>query len=353
MPRTPERHAGDLTPEPFPSRQPTPLAPDTPERPANIDPGIAAEAVLPRGGIGGPANATEIEQAAGLLTRHTGGSGGQAGGAAPGWTTASPQTPDRGEPGGQVWRVHLDRLTQRPGWHTAMTPEPVQEAWTAVLDAVQVARDQAARVEEVAVDQRAAEQAETAAIRTAARDGAEAPKAAKAVDWEAQRRQRSAVAEGFLDRARSARSAYEASVAVALPDWTEALAAEVQPHHVAAAQALGKAQQELDTLVGLISIVQNLGAERGEDRVPLPQFGPARDGIAAALAILGRLKTHEPLTEVKVRPSRQQRLAMAYSGSMASMWELQQIEIKENWQVTAYMKGQLLERVPMPYSNDA
>lgn len=346
MAHTPERHAGDLTTE-FPSLLPTVERDEREAPPANIDPTIAADAVLPRGGVGGPANAAEIEQAAGLLTRHAGGSG------AAGWSTASPQTPDTGQPGGERWRVSLHNLESRPGWHGAMTPAAVQEAWTVVLDAVTVARDQAAKVEEVAVDQRAAEQAETAAIRTAARDGAEAPQAAKAVDWESLRRKRAAAAMGLLDRARSARSDYSQVVAAELPDWTSTLEAEVQPHHVAAAQALGKAQQEMEQLTSLIQLVQNLGAERGEDRVPLPQFGPARDGIAAALNILGRLKTHEPLTETKVKPSRQERLALAHSGDMHCLWQLQQIELKENFQVTQHMKGLLLEKVPGPYSSDA
>lgn len=349
MPSTPERHAGSLAE--FPSMLPTTEADTTEAPPVEVDPGVAADTAMPRG-IGGDSTSAEVERAANLVTRHTGGSAGPFG-AAPGWSTASPQTPDRGEPGGQRWRGHLDRLTQRASWHTALTPQPVQEAWTAVLDAVTVARDQAAKVEEVAVDQRAAEQSETAAIRTAARDGAEAPKPTKVTDWESLRRKRGAAAMGLLDRAGSARSDYDQVVTDALPGWSEALASQVQPHHVAAAQALGRAQQELDALVGLITIVQNLGAERGEDRIPLPQFGPARDGIAAALNILGRLKTHEPLTETKVKPSRQERLALAHSGDMSCLWQLQQIELKEGFKVTQHMKGLLLEKVPGPYSNDA
>lgn len=351
MAHTPERHAGDLSAE-FPSMLPTTERDEREAPPANIDPTIAAEAVLPRGGLSGDAGtAAQVESAASLVTHRPGGSGGQAGG--PGWATASPRQPDTGQPGGQVWKAHLDALTQRPGWHGAMTPEVVHATWTAVLDAVTVARDQAARVEEVAVDQRAAEQSEVSAIREAAREGSDPPKPAKAVDYDAQRRQRSAAAMGLLDRASAARKAYDQVVADALPEWTEALGAEVQPRHVAAAQALGLAQQELDALVSLITIVQNLGAERGEDRIPLPQFGPARDGIAAALSILSRLSTHKALTESKVKPSRQERLALAHSGDMSCLWQLQQIELKEGFKVTQHMKGLLLEKVPGPYSNDA
>lgn len=353
MPTIPDRHAGDLTAE-FPSRHPVVTERPGPPEEASIDPDVAAAEVIPRGGAtarhGGAANGPEAdpEVSAGLVTHRTGSTEA----AGPAWSVPSGagQPQDRGAPGGEAWRAAVGA---RPGWHAVMTPQAVQEAFRAVQDAVLACNDAEVAVIQVAVDQRAAEAAEMAAHRGAARDGTDPPKAAKPHDWEADRRRLTATAHGLLDRAKAARAAYDQAVEKALPDWSAALAAEVRPHHVAAVQALGKAARELDTLISLITIVQNLGAERSEDRVPLPQFGPAREGIDKALNILSRLKTHEPLTESKVRPSRQARLAMAHSGDMHTMWQLQQVEIKEGWKVTDYMRGQLLEKVPGPYSNDA
>lgn len=249
------------------------------------------------------------------------------------------------------WRMAVEKLEQRPGWHGVMTPQPVSEAWAAVHEALQAAQAERHAVAGVNVAEATYGRTATEAIRKAARDGEPAPKPKSAPDWDAQRAQHRARAAGLLDRATVARSAYDAAVSEALPQWRESLAAQVQPAHIKAANALGAALREYGRLVGLIEAAQQMGNSQGEEWRPLPQFGPGRQNIVQALDVLSKLDSSKPLTAPRLTPSRAERRAIAQMGDLHAMHSLRRVEVQEGYAITSHTRGLLIEQLPPGMDN--
>lgn len=249
------------------------------------------------------------------------------------------------------WRAAVEKLERRPAWHGVLTPATVAEAWQALTAALQAAQAEHHAVHGVNVAEAAHGKAEAEAHRTAAREGHEPPRAKPVPNWDAQRAQHRARAAGLLDCARTARGAYDQAITVALPDWRAELAAQVQPQHVKAANALGSALQAYGGLVGVIEAVRAQGAAEGEEWRPLPQFDAGRQGITKALDALAKLDSSKPLTAPRLTPSRAERQAIAQMGDLHAMHSLRRVEQREGYAFTSHTKGVLLEQAPPGMDN--
>lgn len=240
----------------------------------------------------------------------------------------------------------FDDLGIRPSWHEAATPEPVAEAWSAVLEAIAAALDAAHDESAHAGEQASAERTEAARVRAAVASG-KSVKPSTGPDWSAGVRHLAAVSAGRRDRARRVRVEYNALVLEHRSGWNARIIESLPSSKAATLAALSTAGQMVERLLGDAQAAQALSLEEGGSLVALPVL-QVRRCSEAMQALAGEIDSSvalggEGLVHRAMSPSYRDRESMAagirHGAPDGKGHWLAELERREGFRLSSFTRG--------------
>ncbi len=172
------------------------------------------------------------------------------------------------------------RFTERPGWHSTMTPPEVAELWEAVLGAVAAVEESSAAVKRLGADEAAERRGYDAEVARAVRAGDPVPEPGAVTDWTAERVKREAVDRVRQQQVADARRAYDEAVREALPSWKATVERELPKLRAAAEKVVREARPAVSELAAAHGVL----AAMAEDAAPAAHERD-RDGEERARAV--------------------------------------------------------------------
>jgi len=245
-------------------------------------------------------------------------------------------------------QASFDDLGIRPSWHEAATPEPVAEAWSALLQAIEAALEADADQRSLSGEQASAERTAAARIRGLVASGKSVKlSATPGRQWDGERRHLEAVSAGRRDRATRCRATYDALVLEHRAGWNARIIEGLPSSKAATLAALSTAGQMVERLLGDAQAAQALSLEEGGSLVPLPVL-PVRRAVEAMEALAGEIDGSvalggEGLVHPRMEPSFRDREQMAASirhgvSDGSGHW-LAELERREGYRLSAFTRG--------------